>query len=289
MMTRDRAAEVLRTLGELAALPERPRVTVLDNASGDGTAAAVRAAHPGVRTVALRRNAGAAARNIGVRAARAPFVAFADDDSWPAAGSLRRAADLLDAHPRLAVVTARILVGPQEREDPINAELAASPLARVGGLPGHPLLSFLAGASVVRRAAFLAVGGFEPRLLAGGEEELLGADLAAAGWGMAYVPELIVHHHSSPARDAHDRRRVGIRNTLWFAWLRRPPRSALRRTLTLARTVPRDRVSALGFADALRGAPWVLRNRRVLPAHVERGLRALEPSQRSSRARRYVS
>ena len=167
--------------------------------------------------------------------------------------------------------------------------MGRSPLARPYGMPGSPLLSFLAGASVVRRSAFQAAGGFSRRLWLGGEEELLASDLAVAGWHMAYVPELVVHHHASRVRDAHLRRRHGIRNTLWFTWLRRPLRSALRRTWVLVRTTPKDRVTAQGFGDALRGAVWVAASRRVVPAHLEAGYRLLEHDQAHSGSRRYVS
>jgi hypothetical protein len=45
----------------------------------------------------------------------------------------------------------------------------------------------------------------------------------------------------------------------------------------------------LAVADAVRGLPGVLRERRVLPPHAETRLRALEVAQRRSTARRYVS
>ncbi|HEU5355808.1 MAG TPA: hypothetical protein VFU65_15155 [Actinocrinis sp.] len=80
----------------------------------------------------------------------------------------------------------------------------------------------------------------------------------------------------------------GIRNTLWTTWLRRPPASALRRTAWLAGSVPRDRTSAEAVLRALRGLPWVLRERRVVPKKVEANLRLLEAPQRDSSARRYV-
>jgi Glycosyl transferase family 2 len=65
--SRDRRASLLSTLARLESLPEHPPVVVVDNASADGTAAAVRRAHPRVRVIALDENLGAAARTIGVR------------------------------------------------------------------------------------------------------------------------------------------------------------------------------------------------------------------------------
>jgi GT2 family glycosyltransferase len=188
-------------------------------------------------------------------------------------------------------VTARILIdldGGEPVEDPIVPELRDSPVPRPGWLPWPALGSFLAGATVVRMSAFRAVGGFSPRLWLGGEEELLAADLAAAGWWLVYAEHLTIHHRPSPARDATLRRRHGIRNTLWFTWLRRPAGAAVRRTAFLAGSVPRDRTSAVAFAEAAAGLPWVLRQRRPVPARVERGLRLLEAPQRASKARSYV-
>lgn len=289
VITHQRRDELLHTLGRLATLPEAPHVVVVDNGSTDGTADAVRAARPEVDLVASPTNLGAVGRNVGVARVDAPYVAFCDDDTWWDPGSLRTAADVLDEHPDVAVVTARIVVEPGGREDPIVTELRHSPVAGRPGLPGPALGSFLAGASVVRRRAFLQVGGFHSRLWLGGEEELLAADLAAARWELCYVEDLVVHHRPSAARDAHRRRRDGIRNTLWFVWLRRRPLGAVRRTVAVLASVPKDRVSAGGVWQALRGLPWVLRERRPLPERVERRFSALERAQRTSTARRYVS
>jgi GT2 family glycosyltransferase len=289
VITHQRREEVLLALQRLTALPEQPHVVVVDNGSTDGTAAAVAERFPAVDLVASPENLGAIGRNVGVARVDTPYVAFCDDDTWWEPGSLRAAADVLDAHPRLAVVTARILVEPGGREDPIVPELRDSPVRGADWLPGPALGSFLAGASVLRRQAFDEVGGFCERLWLGGEEELMAGDLAAAGWELCYLPELTAHHQASTARDPHKRRRDGIRNTLWTTWLRRPLRPALRRTGHLLRTVPRDRLSLLGVLDAVRGLPWVLRERRVLPPHAEARFAALEFAQRTSTARRYVS
>jgi GT2 family glycosyltransferase len=289
VITHERRDELLVALTRLLDLPERPYVVVVDNGSTDGTADAVRARFPQVELIASPENLGAVGRNLGVDRLHTPYVAFCDDDTWWDPGSLRTAADVLDAHPRLAVMTARIVVEPAGVEDPIVAELRDSPVRGAEWLPGPALGSFLAGASIVRREAFTQVGGFSERLWLGGEEELMAGDLAAAGWELCYLPALTVHHRASRARDPHRRRRDGIRNTLWTTWLRRPLRPALRRTAHLLRTLPRDRVSALGLLAAARGIPWVLRERRVLPPSAEARFAALDAAQRRSTARRYVS
>jgi N-acetylglucosaminyl-diphospho-decaprenol L-rhamnosyltransferase len=289
VITHNRCEELDRTLRSLEGLPEDPPIIVVDNDSSDETCAMVRSRHPAVTLVAAEANLGAVGRNVGVELAETPFVAFCDDDTWYDAGALSFAADLLEAHPTLAVVTASIMVEPRGVPDPICEEMASSPLPRPPGLPGYPLLSFLAGVSVVRRSAYLAAGGFSERLWLGGEEELLASDLVRSGWHLAYVPEVVAHHHASKLRDADLRRRHGIRNTLWFTWLRRPLTSSLRRTVRLLRRLPRDRVSAYGVLEAIGGAVWVLRERDVVPAHIEEGYRLLEESQLNSNARRYVS
>ncbi|MBA8952723.1 GT2 family glycosyltransferase [Actinomadura namibiensis] len=268
--TRDRAAELRRSLAEHTATGDAAPVIVVDNASADETAAIASVA--GARVIRLSRDLGAAARNLAVREAGTRYVAFADDDSWWEPGALDRAVEIMDAHPRAALLAARVLVGEQERPDPVSEAMARAPLGRPADLPGPSVLGFLACSVIVRRDAFLQVGGFSPVLRFGGEEELLALDLAAAGWGLAYVPELVVHHHPSPhGRDPAARRRREVRNRLLTAWLRRPLPVLGHQLLT-----------ALAGADGRRGAlaavrafPAVARARRPVPPEVEAARAAL--------------
>lgn len=276
VLTHDRREEVLDTLARLLAVSEGAPIRVVDNASTDGTAEAVAAAYPQVELIRLPQNLGAAGRNCGVAGARSRYVACCDDDTWWAPGALAAAVRLLDAHPRLAVVTARVLVGHDEHEDPASREMAESPLPNALGLPGTEVAGLLAGACVLRREAYLAVGGYEPRFFIGGEERLLALDLLAAGWHLGYAPALVVHHHPSPLRDMSVRRRLLLRNALWGAWLRRPISGAWRETARHVRQIRADpRLLGAGLA-ALLGLPWVLAARRVVPAEVESMLRLVE-------------
>ena len=274
IITRDRRDGLLNTLDRLTALPERPKIVVVDNGSADGTPAAVRAEYPEVRVVPLGRNRGAAARNIGVDLARTPYVAFSDDDSWWEPGALERAAGLFDAHPRLGLIAARVLVGRDRVPDPINEAMAASPLAVEPGMPGPSVLGFLACGAVVRRQAFLDAGGFSSLLFFVGEERLLAYDLAAANWARCYTPEVVAVHDPSAHRPpARHRRRTELRNLLLTAWMRRPVAVALAKTARMGRDAVSDGDARTALLAAAVRLPAALVRRRPLPRAVERGIR----------------
>jgi N-acetylglucosaminyl-diphospho-decaprenol L-rhamnosyltransferase len=177
-------------------------------------------------------------------------------------------------YPRVALLAARILIGSDERLDPTCEAMGESPLGRGPEVPGPRVRGFLACGAVVRRDAFLDAGGFRGRMGVGGEETLLALDLAAAGWELAYVEE-IVAHHDPPGGDRPSRTVVEARNALWSAWLRRPLPRATAVTLSHAGRALRDREHLAGVASAARGLPWVARERRVVPARLESELRAL--------------
>ena len=275
--TRDRRPELIRTLHRLHELTPAPPVVVVDNGSTDGTTEAVREQFTGVTLLALRRNHGAPARNAGVLAARTRYVAFSDDDSWWAPGALHRATTVLDNHPRLGLVAARTVVGPEERPDPINPQMAASPLPRRPDAPGPSVLGFLACSAVLRRKAFCEVGGFSRLLFFVGEERLLCYDLAAAGWERAYLHDVVAHHHPSAHRSDPEHRRVAeLRNALLTAVLRRPRRVAFAAAVALAREAVGDTAARSALRGALVRLPVALRRRAVLPAAVEEQVRMLE-------------
>ncbi|TQE39435.1 glycosyltransferase [Streptomyces ipomoeae] len=276
VITRDRCAGLLRTLDALAALPERPLVIVVDNSSDDSTLRALRGHPSAPRVLRPTRNTGALGRNIAVQRADTPYVAFSDDDSWWSPGALRQAADLFDAHPRLGLVAARILVGPDRAEDPINAVLAASPLPCAPDLPGRPVLGFLACACVARRDAFLGAGGYHPLLFFGGEETLLAYDLVADGWGVTYEPSLTARHDPEPGGRT-GRSHLLLRNEVLTLLLRRPLPVALRAVTRLAVSASTGEPDARrALSEVLVRLPAALARRRPLPPHVESAARLLD-------------
>lgn len=202
--TRNRPDKLAATLDRLAALRPVPPIIVVDNASDTDPGRVLRhPTRPGL--IRQQRNRGSAARTIGARATTTPYVAFCDDDSWWAPGALTVAANLLDQHRWLALVAARVLVEPGGQPDPVSTAMADSPLPDQTGLPGRPVLSCLARASVVRRGAFLAAGGFGELLSTDGVETRLCYDLVAAGWQVRFVPDVVAHHRPSSQRPTDSR------------------------------------------------------------------------------------
>jgi N-acetylglucosaminyl-diphospho-decaprenol L-rhamnosyltransferase len=90
------------------------------------------------------------------------------------------------------------------------------------------------------------------------------------------VPQIVAHHHASALRDGDRRRSLLVRNALWFAWLRRPWRRALRQTVRVGWRAAADPLARRGLCEALVGAGWVWRRRRPLPPQVEAMLQLID-------------
>ncbi|GHH47394.1 glycosyltransferase family 2 protein [Lentzea cavernae] len=259
--SRNRADSLLRTLARLSELAVP--VILVDNASTDDTVVRVRKDFPTVTVMEAPSNLGAVARNHGARSALTPFVAFADDDSWWAPDAFELAEPIFDAHPDLGLIAARTLVGPSGEPDPITPLLRHSPLGN--GVAGPSVLGFLACSAIVRRQAFVEAGGFSPVLFFRGEETLLSWDLAAAGWALCYVEDVVAHHHPAAQRDPGGDV-LQRRNAVLTAWMRRPVDRALAASLKDPRA----------FGAALPRLRQALRQRRELPEHLEAQIRATE-------------
>jgi GT2 family glycosyltransferase len=280
--SRNRAAELASVVTRLLDATCCP-IIMVDNASDDDSVEKVRrvaARSAGrVRVIELDSNRGAVARNVGVAACETPYIAFCDDDSWWEPGAPGIAEALFDRYPTVGLLAGRTIVYPQGREDPLSTLLAASPLGHRPDLPGPSILGFMTCATMVRRSAFTAAGGFSEILHFRGEEQLLAVDMAAHGWQLCYCPSLLAIHQPSDVRGttaAQDAR--VLRNSVLTTWLRRPIANCVEATGALLRAGVGDIEHARAAVEALMRVPAVIRQRRRLPAEVERALTVLEMS-----------
>lgn len=194
---RNRPEALRQCLASLRAVrypPDRLEVLVVDDASTDETPDVARAA--GARLLVLPEPSGqSACRNAGARAARGEILAFTDSDCVV---SERWLVDLVGAFadPEVAIVGG-LVEGTEGNGVLERYETVFSPLfmgRRVAELgPGRPVGYVPTCNALVRRADFLAVGGFREDLRVGEDVDLCWRLLREGrrGW---YLPAGAVEH-----------------------------------------------------------------------------------------------
>ncbi len=197
---------------------------VVDNASGDGVAAALAARFPGVRLIANAENVGfARAVNQGLRATGAAHVLVLNPDCELRPGAVPALLAYLRAHPRAAIAAPRILnpdgsLEYSARGYPDGFAFLFNRYSLLTRLfPGNPfsrryLLSdwdhaterdvdWVSGACMmVRRAAIDAVGPLDEAFFMFNEDVDWCRRMNLAGWSVSYVPDAVVVHHIGASR-----------------------------------------------------------------------------------------
>ena len=190
---KDRPRELDRLLGSIAAPAP---VIVVDDGSRAPLAVARVAARHGARLIVLDHNRGpAAARNIGLRQVRTPYVAFVDSDVVLGADTLQ----MLLRHfhdPRLAMVAPRVLGLTDAGPGWLSRYEAARSSLDLGPHPAlvHPRsrVSWVPSACLVARIDALGAG-FTESLRVGEDVDLVWR-LAAEGRRIRYDPAVTVRH-----------------------------------------------------------------------------------------------
>lgn len=205
IVTRDRPDALRRTLQHLRADPATAgaEILVVDNASTTPIHP-----EPGIRCLRQSSNLGVQAFNAGVHACRGDVVLVLDDDAWPQSGALAEAMDLLATRLDLAAVVLHPHHPATGRSEwPFATRLAAR--------DDWPLMGC---ANLVRRWAWLRVGGYEPPFFLYRNDVDLALKLRRAGLGVHFNPRLIVWHDSPAATRKSPRWfELATRNWIWLA------------------------------------------------------------------------
>jgi GT2 family glycosyltransferase len=200
-------------------------IVVLDNASEDGSAEAVRERFPSVRLIAQRHRAGFGANhNTIVRATSGRYVYVLNEDTTAEDWQLQALVAYLDAHPRVAALGPK-LVYPDGRQQgsawrfptPLVSALGLVTLGKAGVTQSHGnvprTVDWVTGAALLlRREALEQVGLFDEEFFLYSEEVDLELRLRRAGWEVHYFPEATVVHHESQFSSGIPERRI---NEMW--------------------------------------------------------------------------
>ena len=189
-------------------------VLVLDNASDDGSAPAVREAHPHARLIARERRAGKAENDSTLlHAARGRYCLLLNEDSELLPGAAAALVDALEGDPRAGAAGAQ-LVDPSGRRQPCAWRLPGVLTALVGALFLHGRLTVQSrgerirpvgwaqsSALLVRRAAAAQVGFLDRDFFVYSDETDFCKRLWDAGWRVLYVPAARAVHREQLATD----------------------------------------------------------------------------------------
>lgn len=241
----------------LAALREQSLphcVSIVDNASGDGSARAIHDAFPEASILPLRRNVGfARAVNIAASRSTSELIVTLNPDTLPAHDFLEHIVAPFHNDSALGSVAATLVF--DSRPDTIAS--AGISVHRNGvaidtmlgerhdpDKPPTPVFGASAGAAAYRRETFLKAGGLAEPFFMYLEDVDLAWRLRFLGQESVWAPGAVVRHHysSSAGEGSGFKRRLLARNRIW----------------TLARCLPekiwaRDRKAILAFDAAAFG------------------------------------
>jgi GT2 family glycosyltransferase len=181
-------------------------ITVVDNASTDGTPALLAGRYPGVRVITASTNTGfAGGVALALRHSAAPVAVLVNNDAVVAPGFL---AALLEPfmEPTVGAVCAKVLLTDNRGINSIGAEVTADGFGRDRGwlepddgrydIPTEVFVG--SGSSLgLRRRAIDEAGGIDEEYFLYYEDIDLTWRLRLLGWSVVAAPKAIVHHEHS--------------------------------------------------------------------------------------------
>ena len=198
---------------------------MLDNASEDGSAAAVRERFPHVRVIEQEHRAGFGANhNTVIRATSGRYVYVLNEDTTADDWSFGRITEYLDAQPQVGALGPRLVYPDGRLQDsawrfptPLVSTMGLATLGQLGvkqskGASVRQVDWVMGAALVLRREALDQVGLFDEDFFLYSEEVDLQTRLRRAGWETRYFPELTVVHHESQFSAGIPERRI---NEMW--------------------------------------------------------------------------
>lgn len=157
-----------RAVDSVLALDEEPfELIIVDDGSTDTTERELqRLSDPRISVIALQLNAGAnVARNAGIRAARAPYVAFLDSDDTFLPGRLRQPLGILRRHAHIGIVLSAFTAEKAAKTTVFSMPRRVYTGGEMLRLIARRVIQPTTSGLTVRKDILDAVGGFDPALM----------------------------------------------------------------------------------------------------------------------------
>lgn len=215
--TREMTLRCLRAL-DTALKGLRFEVLLVDNASKDGSADAVRAAFPSVKVIESQRNAGfGAANNEAMRVAAGDYFLLVNSDAFVEAEAIAKMLEFIRSHPNVSVIGPTLVNEDGSPQDscfrfPSPTYAWMENLWLSTGYKYHQRdeirhVDFVIGACMlVKKAVYEKVGGFDEQFFMYCEEADWQRRMQERGGEVVYLPTVSIPHVSG----ASDTRKAAI-------------------------------------------------------------------------------
>lgn len=158
-------------------------VVVVDSASTDDTAGAIRTNYPQVKFIRLPRNLGCpGGRNHIYANCTGDYIVNVDDDGFLGDGALRRVIEVFESDPEIGIISMRQVY----TDDPSQGRVVGAGRREVG--------SFFGGVCAFRRTMLEKTGLYPEDFFLFAEETYLAIQAMNAGYKIVSAPDIIMWH-----------------------------------------------------------------------------------------------
>jgi GT2 family glycosyltransferase len=190
---------IWRTKELIRNVPGGFEIVIVDNASIDGSAEAVKSQHPDVVLIENKVNIGVPAWNIGFAKARGEYFITLDDDSHMESG-LEEALQYLHDNQDIGILACNIKGGLFTTSHWVDLD---------------DTIGFIGCGAFFRREVYLKIGGYADWIFLYNNEWELGMRCLAAGYKLRYFANCVVTHRSSSINRTAKRLKIfSIRNEM---------------------------------------------------------------------------
>jgi len=196
--TNNRKNEVLSTIVQTKELIKSDynnyEIIIVDNASTDGSADAIKSTFNDVIVIKNQKNTGVSSRNLGFEKAKGKYLIMLDDDSNIEFG-LEKALTFMDQNSKIGVLALNVINGPY-----------TSALWQ----DGQESVGFIGCGAIIRREVYKKIGGLAEWISFGTEEWEYGLRVTDADYEVRFFAGCHVNHRASMINRSTKRNRVNI-------------------------------------------------------------------------------